>query len=79
MSPPNAEKTAPFSDGERSVESGKGAEIVQKVADILRKFAENFLQWPLPERPHKWTAEKNKGSADSSFPDIFDMFWNKSG
>ena len=26
-------------------------------AEISRKFAENFLQWPLPERPHKWTVE----------------------
>ena len=25
--------------------------------EISRKFAENFLQWPLPERPHKWTVD----------------------
>ena len=27
-------------------------------AEISRKFAEHSLQWPLPERPHKWIAEK---------------------
>ena len=26
-------------------------------AESLRKFAENFLQWPLPERPHKWIVD----------------------
>ena len=28
-----------------------------KFAEISRKFAENFVQWPLPEQPHKWIAE----------------------
>ena len=28
-----------------------------KFAQILWKFAENFLEWPLPERPHKCIAE----------------------
>ena len=28
-----------------------------KFAEISRKFAENFLRWPLPERPCKWIVE----------------------
>ena len=28
-------------------------------AEILRKAAEFFLQWPLPEWPHKWIAENH--------------------
>ena len=28
-----------------------------KFAEISQKFAENFLQWPLPERPHKCSAD----------------------
>ena len=28
-----------------------------KFAEISRNFAENFRQWPLPERPQKWIAE----------------------
>ena len=31
-----------------------------KFAEISRKFAENFLQWPLPERPHKLIADSLK-------------------
>ena len=30
-----------------------GAELLWKVAELLRKFEEHFLQGPLPERPHK--------------------------
>ena len=36
------------------ITSGKGAGTLRKFAEILWKFAESFLQWPLPERPHKW-------------------------
>ena len=42
----------------RFIASGKRAEILRKVAEISRKCAETFLQWPLPERPHKWIADK---------------------
>ena len=34
---------------------GNSAESLQTFCGI---FAEHFLQWPLPERPHKWIAEK---------------------
>ena len=37
----------------RFIASGEGAEILQKVAETSQKFADFFLQWPLPERPHK--------------------------
>ena len=45
---------------------GKFAEIkkkmrqerVRKFCGKLRKFAENVLQWPLPERPHEWIADQ---------------------
>ena len=47
-----------------NIASGKGAEILRKVAETSRKFAEHFLQWLLPERPHKLRknprAHKNK-------------------
>ena len=36
-----------------------------KFAEIVRKFVEKFLKWPLPERPHKWIAQ-TKGSRRSS-------------
>ena len=29
-----------------------------KFAEISQKFVENYLQWPLPERPHKWIADR---------------------
>ena len=43
----------------RFIAPGKGAEFCGKFAEISRKFAENFLQWPLPERPHKCSADNN--------------------
>ena len=42
----------------RCIESGKGAEILQKVEELLRKFAHIFLQWPLPEGPHNWIDDR---------------------
>ena len=55
----------------RFIASGKGAEILRKVCGNFVEIAENFLQWPLPERPHKWTADMlgpQKKSVCASFP-----------
>ena len=65
---------------------GKSVEIPRRLqtflAEIRTTLVENCLQWPLPERPHKWIADKQirqSATAFSSFLTDSCSWWKAKG
>ena len=54
----------------RFIASGKGAETLRKVCGNFAEIAGNFLQRPLPERPHKWIADPQPRQLLFAVPEI---------